>query len=247
MASDTKRQNVGKTPVALPNSVPTQPAANTVSLETALSGAIGSRVRITTAAPTSSTIEGTLFTADPVTNLVAINASPAPSTATTTPLPSGSYRIIPISQIANFQILSLPTNGTTSFTTAIPALRQLDLNALRAREAAAIRKAHESLARRGPKGTTKEAQDIFDAISRTHPARWQGTSMLVSDSVLIEKPYHPDNVKMAPGGGGPAGGVERIKKVLKMEREKLDLKAAGAKFDVGGVGKGKAEKERKGG
>jgi hypothetical protein len=44
MASETKRQNVvSKTPVALPNSTPTQLVAHTVSLETALSGAIGAR------------------------------------------------------------------------------------------------------------------------------------------------------------------------------------------------------------
>jgi hypothetical protein len=33
------------------------------------------------------------------------------------------------------------------------------------------------------------------------------------------------------GGNGPTGSVERIRKVLKMEREKLELKAA--RFDVG--------------
>lgn len=44
MASETKRQNVGnKTPVALPTSTPMQLVANTVSLEAALSGAIGAR------------------------------------------------------------------------------------------------------------------------------------------------------------------------------------------------------------
>jgi hypothetical protein len=42
MASEPKRQNVGnKTPVALPNSTPMHPVTNTVSLEAALSGAIG--------------------------------------------------------------------------------------------------------------------------------------------------------------------------------------------------------------
>jgi len=71
--------------------------------------------------------------------------------------------------------------------------------------------------------------------------------MLVSDSVLIDKPYQPESCKPALGGGGPAGSVERIRKVLKMEREKLELKAAGAKFDVGGVGKGKEGGGRKGG
>ena len=109
------------------------------------------------------------------------------------------------------------------------------MNALRAREASAIRAAHAARARLGPKGTTKEHQDIFDAIARTHPAKWQPNgSILVSDSVLIDKPYQPDNCRLAPGGNGPAGGVERIRKVLKMEREKLELKAA--RFDVGKAG-----------
>lgn len=44
MATEGKRQNAGnKTPVAVPNSAPTQPAAVTVSLEAALSGAVGAR------------------------------------------------------------------------------------------------------------------------------------------------------------------------------------------------------------
>jgi protein LSM12 len=109
------------------------------------------------------------------------------------------------------------------------------MNALRAREASAIRAAHAARARLGPKGTTKEHQDIFDAIARTHPVKWQPNgSILVNDGVLIDKPYQPDNCRLAPGGNGPAGGVERIRKVLKMEREKLDLKAA--RFDVGKAG-----------
>jgi hypothetical protein len=99
------------------------------------------------------------------------------------------------------------------------------MSALRAREAAAIRAAHAARARLGPKGTTKEHQDIFDAIARTHPAEWQPNgSILVSDNVLIDKPYQPENCRLAPagvgvGGNGPAGSVERIRKVLKMERE----------------------------
>jgi hypothetical protein len=193
-------------------------------------------IRVTTVgAPTASTIEGTLFTADPITNLVAINTS---TSTTSSSLPSGSYRLIPISQIISFNLISLQTSPPSStFSTALPALRPVDMTALRAREAAAIRAAHAARARLGPKGTTKEHQDIFDAIARTHPAKWQPNgSILVSDSVLIDKPYQPDNCRLAPtgvgvGGDGPARSVERIRKVLKMEREKLELKAA--RFDVG--------------
>ena len=169
---------------------------------------------------------------------------------------TGSYRILPVSQITTFTILSLQpppskdnTNITPTFTTAPLPISALPLAGLRAREAAAIRKLHEIEARRGPKGTTKEAQDIFDAIARTYPCRWLDKGgILVNDSVIIERPYNPDNCKAvgkgpaaasAGGGGSGAGapsagantgaGLERIKKVLKMEREKLELR--NAKFE----------------
>lgn len=72
--------------------------------------------------------------------------------------------------------------------------------------------------------------------------------MLVNDSVLIDKPYLLESCRAAPGAGGPAGSVERIRKVLRMERDKLELK--NTRFDVGNVGKGKLAKDkeaRKGG
>src|SRR5207237_1897564 len=97
-------------------------------------------------------------------------------------------------QQATFHPHPLPSPAPTSFTSALPALRHLDMNALRAREASAIRAAHAARARLGPKGTTKEHQDIFDAIARTHPVKWQPKgSILVNDSVLIDKPYQPEN------------------------------------------------------
>ena len=70
---------------------------------------------------------------------------------------------------------------------------------------------------------------------------------MVSDTVLIEKPYHVESCKAAPGGSKES--VERIKKVLRMEKDKLELKAA--KFDVANVrGQGAGQKDgvlRKGG
>jgi len=131
--------------------------------------------------------------------------------------------------------------------------------ALRAREAAAIRKLQVQESRRGPKGTSKEDQDLFDALARTYPIRWEGSNMVVSDSVVIKPPYSVEScgtlsAEAAGGLGiettskGKGGmGVERIRKVLKFEKEKLELKAA--KFNVG-VLSGGPQKEsvvRKGG
>ncbi|KAL5339408.1 anticodon-binding domain-containing protein [Aspergillus crustosus] len=219
--ADSKRQSGGVKPSAQgPGGATSQGMAGTmVPLEVALSGAIGSRVRISTN-PATSTIEGTLFTACPITNVVAIN------TADGTP---GNYHIIPISRIQSFQIRSLaPSSQTTetpSFSDAIPSLHALDIRALKAREANAVAKIQEGEARRG-KGVTREAQDLFDAFSRTMPTRWDGSSIIVADAVSIPAPYRVDDCR--PLVANDTAALARVRKVLEMERKKIELRNASA-------------------
>jgi hypothetical protein len=129
---------------------------------------ISSRIRVTTSLPNHS-MEGTLFAADPITNLIAVNTA-APVSASSAISKPGNYHVIPVSQIQNFQIVSAAGDGeeerTNGFDAALPSISRLDLDALRAREEAAIRKMKEFDATRG-KGVTKEAQEIFDWFART--------------------------------------------------------------------------------
>ncbi|KAL2810848.1 anticodon-binding domain-containing protein [Aspergillus granulosus] len=219
--ADNKRQNQGVKATAQDTS---QGMAGTmVPLEVALSGAIGARVRISTS-PVSSTIEGTLFTACPITNLVAINTADSDKQAQ-----AGDYHIIPISRIQSFQLVSLApssqNNESTSFADAVPSLHALDIRALKAREATAVAKAQESESRRG-KGVTREAQDIFDAFSRTMPTRWDGSAIVVADAVAIAAPYHVDDCR--PLVAGDTAALTRVRKVLEMERKKIELRNASA-------------------
>ncbi|KAI9789034.1 MAG: hypothetical protein M1816_006389 [Peltula sp. TS41687] len=104
-----------KIPVATPNIGGL--VNNTVPLETALAGCIGARIRITTTS--NATFDGTLFTADPISNLIAINTAPpppTPATANTAPQP-GDYRIIPISRLQSFALLALAPEMAVSTTT----------------------------------------------------------------------------------------------------------------------------------
>ncbi|PGH19241.1 hypothetical protein AJ80_04106 [Polytolypa hystricis UAMH7299] len=234
--------------------------AGAVTLEAALSGAIGARIRITTAPPASSTLEGTLFTACPVTNLIAINTSPLPPTPISAGIPAlaqpSDFHILPISRIQNFQLLSLapspsPSSSTpssspatpaaiennnnnhnnntnnTPFANAYPAIYPLDIRALKSREAAAVARLQEREMHRG-KGVSKEAQDLFDAFSRTMPTRWDGTSIIVADTVIITKPYHVDNCQAINSEDGVGIGLTRVRKVLEMERKKIELRNASA-------------------
>lgn len=170
-------------------------------------------VRITTAAPTASTYEGMLFTACPITNLVAINTSPSPLSGDAKQAQSGDYHVVPVSRIQSFQLLALPSNASESpsFTDALPPIQALDNRVLKQREAKAIGEALDREARRG-KGVTREAQDIFDAFSRTMPARWDGQNIVVADAVAIASPYRVDDCR--PLVEGDTAALARVRKVV---------------------------------
>lgn len=63
--------------------------------------------------------------------------------------------------------------------------------------------------------------------------------MLVSDSMVIDRPYREEDVRLIEGMRGRVGELERMRKVVGMEREKGKLK--GLRDGEAGVG------ERKGG
>jgi len=121
------------------------------------------RVRINTVVA-GHTVEGTLLLTDPVTNLAVVDTTPEG--------PTRDIHIIAVSNIQDFQILSISDKkdseeGSASNAEAgLPPVTKIDIAALRAREEAAIRKAKERDAQRG-KGVTKEAQEIFDWFART--------------------------------------------------------------------------------
>ena len=85
-------------------------------------------------------------------------------------------------------MLGLPTatdrlDGTNpvGFDGALPSISKLDLNALKSREETAVRKIKEKDASR-PKGVSKEACDVYDAVTRTYVFLF--SLALFSDNIL---------------------------------------------------------------
>ncbi|KAJ6721416.1 LSM12-like protein [Salix viminalis] len=97
----------------------------------------------------------------------------------------------------------------------------IDLHRLQAREELAVRQAEADAERIGV-GVTAEAQSIFDALSKTLPVRWDKTSIVVMNEVHVSSPYLPECVS----GGTPAAN-DRVKKVLELERKRLQARGAG--------------------
>ncbi|KAH7835585.1 hypothetical protein Vadar_027617 [Vaccinium darrowii] len=91
----------------------------------------------------------------------------------------------------------------------------VDLNTLQSREESAIRQAEMDAERIGV-GVTAQAQSIFDALSKTLPVRWDKTVIVVMNEVRVGSPYLPESVV----GGTPAAN-ERVRKVLELERKRL--------------------------
>lgn len=120
------------------------------------------RVKVTTVAPHSQTIEGSLFTADPVLNVIAINSR---SPSTNSSAQPGDYHIIPVTKIQNVQIVSLPAEGDGSFAGAQPAVGPIDTRRLKQREETRVARLKEEEQNRG-KGVSREAQAIFDSLRR---------------------------------------------------------------------------------
>jgi hypothetical protein len=126
-------------------------------------------IKVTTVAPHSQTLQGTLFTACPKTNIIAINTAPAPpNPSSTLSNQPGDYHIIPIQHISSFDIVSLDSNAAKqTFATVQPPIAPVDIKKLREREEAKIRQLREQEANKG-KGVSREAQQIFDALKRLY-------------------------------------------------------------------------------
>ncbi|CAN8313101.1 unnamed protein product [Cochlearia groenlandica] len=93
----------------------------------------------------------------------------------------------------------------------------VNLDGLRAKEALAIRQAEVDAERLGV-GVTVEAQSIFDALSKTLPVQWENSDILVMREVRVRSPYLSDCVI-----GGTDAANNRVKKVLELERRRLQL------------------------
>ncbi|XP_024008271.1 uncharacterized protein LOC18992561 [Eutrema salsugineum] len=93
----------------------------------------------------------------------------------------------------------------------------VNIDGLRAKEALAIRQAEAEAERMGV-GVTAEAQSIFDALSKTLPVQWENSDILVMKEVRVRSPYLSDCVF-----GGTDAANNRVKKVLELERRRLQL------------------------
>lgn len=75
------------------------------------------------------------------------------------------------------------------------------------------------------------------------PTVWNGNRIVVSETFIIDKPYNPANVRLV---NGATGDLDRMKKMLDFEKNKVNLKFSKSvidgKMDGTGIGGGSAGK-----
>ena len=169
--ADNKRNSVAGKVATPKTSGPATTQSALPDTHEAIAKAIGARIKLTTAAPESHTYDGTLYTADPTTNMVVLNTRIAATNPSTDVASQPSdYRIIPISRIQSFQIVSLASGGNareSGIASAKPSIAAVDVRRLEKRCEDRVRALKEQEKNRG-KGVSKEGQAIFDAFKRMY-------------------------------------------------------------------------------
>lgn len=156
-------------------------------------------------------IVGELFAFDKATNCVVIQEKGADKKA-------GIVRILK----ANFIKEVVEAEERPADVDLDLKLPPIDTARCQAREAAALKQAEEDVKKIGI-GVSDEAQDIFDALSKTLPCKWAEKVIVVMDEVRIEEPY---TVEACKGANEMALG--RVRKVLEGEKARISKERAAA-------------------
>lgn len=123
------------------------------------------RVSITTTAPSAQTYEGTIFTADPVLNVIAINTRARSQGVAANAAQVGDYNIIPFSRIEKFNVLSAQPEA--AYTNALPQIGPVDHKSLEQRERKRIAELKEEKQHKN-KDVSVEGQAVYDAFRRVY-------------------------------------------------------------------------------
>lgn len=156
-------------------------------------------------------ITGELFSYDKVTNCVVIQEKADGKKA-------GCVRILK----ANFIKEVVEAKERPSDVEMDMKLPPIDVARCQAREAAALKTAEEEAKKIGV-GVSEVAQDIFDALSKTLPCKWNDKVIVVMDEVRIENPY---TVEACQGSNSTM--VNRVRKVLEGEKARINKERAPA-------------------
>jgi len=168
---------------------------------------IGATVKIVTAP--GETIQGEVYTFDEGTGAVMLRL---PNTSRITDPSVFDYRMVQRKFIKSMQYVATPKDEGIP----MPRPSYVNVRELRKREQKAVEEADLALSRIGV-DVDERAQAIFDALSKTYDAVWDGKRMVIRElEVVINPPYTEDSIV-----SDNAKAKQRVALVLNGELKKL--------------------------
>ena len=151
-----------------------------------------------------SEVKGNLYVIDPVTQTVVVRTVDK----------ANEFTIINPAQIA-----SVDGVLDTSLTFSNVSEKSINAHTLEKLESKVVEQAERLIAGLNNQ-VSNEVQMLYDRLSLIFPCKWgEGNSMVVLDDFVVQVPY--ESVVSSKGGDG----IDRVRKVLEMERKKLGLTA----------------------
>ncbi|KAJ3042621.1 hypothetical protein HDV00_006900 [Rhizophlyctis rosea] len=152
--------------------------------------------------------------------------TPTPQPASPSPTPSQTSLLNPLKY--DFHVLNVnyikevtPLPAPTGDAPSLVPVTAVSFEKIAAREAAAVRAESERAAKIGV-GVSNEAQQLFDAISKTYPVEWRKDVIVIMNEVEIPPPYALESVKLVAGkkDDGDSALLSRVRKILQHVRLK---------------------------
>jgi len=135
------------------------------------------------------------------------SATGSASTTVTAGTSSGTGKEFVMTSLNNAHVMVVATSQSKE-----RSLPDVNMDAVREKEWKAVQERRHEKAKIG-RGVTEYAQSLFDTICRTLNCEWDGTTIVVMNSIRIQPPYSPQSCT-----GGPASSLARIRKILERER-----------------------------
>ncbi|RDW43647.1 anticodon-binding domain-domain-containing protein [Yarrowia lipolytica] len=214
-------------------------------MTTTIDWTIGHKIRVTTTALTE--VTGSVYCYDPLSQTVTLEESPQKFRIVRTPLiksvvvlekPKSTPGSTPTAAAATSAPASKPKNSwseiarakkdappavsTQAFETNSP-VGFVDLDAVKRREGDVVNQEMRKQANKGV-GVTEQGQEIYDAIAKTLPCRWDGKSILAVEEVQIDPPY---NTLSCKANKPNSQALAHVKKIIEATWKKIDERAKG--------------------
>jgi len=155
------------------------------------------------------TVQGKIFAFDKPTNCLVIQSSLGNKL---------NFRIVKVEYISTLQLLP-QASGRESEGEPLVQITRFNEQKMKQKEAQSLLHARQEASKIGV-GVSRTAQDIFYALDRLLPTRWDGSSIIVLDEIRVDPPYGVENCHSL-SGSQDGRSLNQVLKIIESHKKKI--------------------------